>query len=430
MYLAACVEDIVDSILVLDANVLELSIEQTCNKISEYSPDIVGISINMTTSDISNEIAKKVKSENSFIKLIAGGPSPTSSPDNWFKFFDVVIAGEGEIPFRNIVKQLLNSKEIVCMCPGICMEGVPSSKATHPDLEKVPFPAYKYLYPGLHYYSKKARLIKPFMAPILTSRGCPYSCTFCDKSVHGTGFRARSPQSVLNEIRWLRQEWEIRQIDILDDNFTFDLERAEIILDGIIEMGKIYINCQNGVRADRLTPQLIKKMRSAGVFRVGIGIESGNRAILAKLDKKLDLEIAENVIGLFRKERITVHGFFIIGLPFETIDDINETIEYSIKINPHFANFSRFFPIIGSPIYNQLISSKRLADCGENGFFSLNSSVIYDNMSNEEVNEVFTKAWRKFYLRPYKVFDIIRSVKSFKEFCWIIRVGLSIIKRF
>jgi Fe-S oxidoreductase len=430
LYLAACVEDIVDQILVIDANVLELTLEQTYNKIIDFSPDVVGLSINMTTSEVSKVIAQKIKNVNSTIKLIAGGPSPTSSPAEWLEYFDIVIVGEGEIPFRNIIEQLLKSSNIDCSCPGICIKGGAVTKADHPDLENLPFPGYKFLYPHLHHYSKKARIIKPFMAPILTSRGCPYSCTFCDKSVHGTGFRPRSPESVLNEIRWLRQEWGIKQIDILDDNFTFDLNRAEIILNGIIEMRKTYINCQNGLRADRLTYDLIKKMKAAGVFRVGIGIESGNKEVLSKLNKKLDLDTVEKSIRLFKKERITVHGFFIIGLPFESISDIEDTIEYAIKVDPHFANFSRYFPIEGTPIYNELTEKNKLNENGERSFFSLNPSIEYDIMSNDEVSDAFSRAWKKFYFRPYKMFDIIRSIRSFRELIWIVRLGLSVLKRF
>ena len=432
LYIGANICDIVDELQILDANILMLNKKQTIEKIKEYKPSVLGISVNVVTAKIAREIALFVKKDMPEVKLIAGGPSPTIDPSEWLKYFDVVIAGEGEIPFRNVIEQLnKGNKSIDVSCAGICIKDHNYEISEHPDLDSLPFPAYDYLMPKLQYYSKTARIVKKYMAPILTSRGCPYGCVFCDKSVHGRNFRPRSAESVLREIKWLHEKYGIRQLDILDDNFTFDMDRASMILDGIISIDKFAINCQNGIRADRIDEQLAKKMKRAGVFRAGIGIESGNVEVLNKLNKQLDLNNVIKAIKILRTQRITTQGYFIIGFPYEEKKNIIDTINFAIKANPHLANFSHFFPIIGTPIYNELKKEGKLLFSNgevEDGFYRANTHIVSDKITHEEMAKIYRWAWRKFYFRPLKIVDVIFSINSWKELVWIMRIALSMLK--
>lgn len=428
LYLAACIENIVDSVTVLDANFLEMSVEQVLEYSKVKNADVIGLSINMVTEGAALKIASEIRKNLPQVFLIAGGPSATVEPQKYLSYFNVVLSGEGEITFRSVIEQLNAGLEVSDVYDGIVVDECKISQAGHPDLDRLPFPAYHCLQPELKYYSKKARIVKPIMAPILTSRGCPYSCAFCDKSVHGVNFRPRTAKSVLNEIKWLYEEYGVRQIDILDDNFTFDIQRAENILDGISDIGKIAINCQNGLRADRVNERLVRKMKSAGVFKVGFGIESGNNKTIHALNKYLDLEVVKRSIEMFRKERITVHGFFIIGLPLENEEDIQNTINYAMEANPHFANFSRYMPIVGTPLYDQLKDKNNLTGTGNNSFFSLKSPIKYDITLTEKIDELYKHAWIRFYFRPYKLLDILMNIKSMKDFVWILKVGFSVLR--
>lgn len=431
LYIGSYVKDIVDCLQILDANVMQLNTDDTIEKIKDFAPDILGISINVATAKSAKCIVEKVKKQMPNVKTIAGGPHPTISPEEWLKYFDIVIAGEGEVPFRSIISQFNAGKNIEAECQGICLPNGEITHACHPDIDMLPFPAYDCLNPDIQYYSKKARVIKPYMAPILTSRGCPYSCSFCDKSVHGINFRPRSVESVLNEIKWLYEKYGVRQLDILDDNFTFDKARAHKILDGIIEIGNFKINCQNGIRADRIDNELAIKMKKAGVFRVGIGIESGNPEILKRLNKQLNLEDVTNAIRMLRNQRITTQGYFIIGLPFECASDIQDTINYAIKANPTFANFAHYFPIMGTTIYDELKKNNKLMiENGEieDGFFRSASYIKNPNISFEDMARIYGQAWRQFYFRISKIVDVLMSVKSWRELLWIARISLSMFK--
>ena len=431
LYIGGIVKNLVDDILILDANVLQLSIEETVDRIKDFNPDILGISINVATAKSAKSIVTIIKDYLPNVKTIAGGPHPTISPQEWLKYFDIVIAGEGEEAFANIIKHFKNTDDVSVDFKGVCLPNGVVTRACHPNIDSLPFPAYDCLVPELQYYSKKARVVKSYMAPILTSRGCSYLCSFCDKSVHGAKFRPRSAESVIAEIKWLYEKYGVRQIDILDDNFTFDKERAHKILDGIIKLGKIKINCQNGIRADRIDNELALKMKKAGVFRVGVGIESGNSNILHHLNKKLNLDDVTAAIKILRKQRITTQGYFIIGLPFEKASDIEDTINYAIKINPTFANFAHYFPIIGTPIYEELKKNDGLLfDDGEleDGFFRSATYVKNPNITAKDMAKLYAEAWRRFYFRFGKMFDILMSIKSYREFLWICRIALSMLK--
>lgn len=433
LYIGGYIKNQVESLLILDGNVLSLSIKETVEKVIEFKPDLIGISINVATSTVARELAIELKKNIPDGKLMVGGPLPTVFPKPWLNYVDAVIIGEGEIPFSKVIQKIKEGKNNWQEIKGVYVQGSEITSCEHVDPNILPFPAYHYLEPSIQYYTKKARVVKDYMAPIITSRGCPYGCIFCDKSVHGYKFRPRNAKSVLEEIKWLRREFGINQIDILDDNFTFDIDRADKILDGLIEQGNFAINCQNGLRADRLNIDLVKKLKQAGVFKTGIGIESGSPRILRRIDKKLDLEKARKAIKWLRKENITVHGYFIIGFPFETASDIKATLEFAKDANPHFANFSFFLPIPGTKIYSMLMKDGQILneelDRITDGFFSKKSYALLENMSDDELQSIYKHVWRSFYLRPYKVLDVLTTLKSWSELIWVARIAYSMIRR-
>ena len=433
LYIGGYISSMVDSLLILDSNALHLGVEATYRKIIESEPDIIGISVNIATARAARELAELIRCRYKKALLVAGGPLPTVYPERWLDYVDVVIVGEGEIPFAEMIKRIKDRADLSSDNPGICIKGKPITRAPFADPDKIGYPAYEYLNPPLATYTKDARVVKPYMAPILTSRGCPYNCIFCDKSVHGSKFRPRSYQSVLDEANWLRTKFDVNQLDILDDNFSFDLLRTEKILNGLIRLGGFKINCQNGLRADKVNQELVKTMKKAGVFKVGIGIESGSISVLKRIDKKLDLEQVGKVIKWFRNERVTVHGYFILGFPFESADDIMQTLKFAIDVNPHFANFSNFLPIPGTKLYKELDSSNKLMRGGtletECGFFRNDSLTAFENLTSEHASKLYKYVWRSFYLRPNKIIDILKTIKSRNEFIWILRISISIVKR-
>lgn len=417
---------------VIDANMLRMNDEKTLDIISSESPDIIGISANIVTAKATLQLCEKIKKEFKGKKLVCGGPQPSIAPEKFLTFAGIVVRGEGEQTVLDIAKGKKLSKidGISFNKNGVIINNKPRKLIE--NLDELPFPNYDLLDPNLKKYKGRAKRLPS--APILTSRGCPYQCIYCNKSIFGNIFRARSPENVLKEIEELMDKFEIKQLDILDDNFSLNPKRAEKICDMLIERDfDLIINCQNGIRADRVSRNLIHKMKLAKFFKVEIGVESGNKIILEKIKKQLDLNTVKKVVKWFREERIVVHTSFMLGLPWDTPETMQQTIDFAIELNPHIANFCITLPFPKTELYGYVKSNgtflHNVDDGVSSGFYDM---VFYetDIVKKDEVLKYYKKAYKSFYIRPAKILDILKNISSFSELKWILEAALSTVKFF
>lgn len=431
-YLASVVEAQGVEAEIIDANVLRLPNDVVFEQIEKFNPDLVAISVNIVTSRAGVELSKAVK--NKLKKMVVlGGPHATASPENILleSGADCVVRQEGEATIADIIDRngaFEGISGVTYMKDGVIISN--ADRALIDDLDTIPFPAY-HLLPELKNYRSKARKFP--VGAIISSRGCPYQCIYCNKSIFGLKFRSRSPENVLAEIELLVDKYGVRQIDILDDNFTLKIENAEKIFDLIIEKKmEIVINFQNGVRADRLTRSLVKKMRRAGVVKVGLGIESGSTRMLKVMKKSLDLSKVLKAIEWFRDEGIVVTGFFMIGLPGEDEASMRKTIDFAKKANPHLANFSIVVPLPGTELYEMVRKREgftKSIDSGlETGFLSSSFYYRFDNLSPETILEYQRRAYSEFYFRPSKVLEMICTIRSFNELVWTMNTAVNVVK--
>ncbi len=421
-YLASVVESMGVKAKIIDANVLQLQNDTVFKQIKKFNPDLVAISVNIVTCRSGIELAKEVKKKLKKL-VILGGPHATAAPENVLvkSKADCIVRQEGEVTIKEIIEKngkFTDIDGITYMKKGKIITN--KDRALITDLDTIPFPAY-HLLPELKKYKSKARKFP--IGSIISSRGCPYACIYCNKSIFGFKFRSRSPKNFVDEVELLVNKYGAKQIDILDDNFTLNIENAEKILDLIIEkkMG-IAINLQNGVRADRLTRKLVKKMKQAGVVRAGIGIESGSPRMLKIMKKTLNLSKVIKAIEWFREEDIVVTGFFMIGLPGETEASMRKTIDFAKKANPHIANFSIVVPLPGTELY-EMIDKKggftKNIDSGlETGFLSSNFYYRFDNLAPETILKYQRMAYSEFYFRPSKAIEMITTIRSSNELKW------------
>jgi radical SAM superfamily enzyme YgiQ (UPF0313 family) len=416
---------------IIDANILKKENKAVIEEIKRIDPDIVGISINIITAQSGTELSRLIKKKLD-IFVCLGGPYATSNPEEIlkFSFADVAVLGEGERVVYEICRgnDLVKIKSIA-FSPKRGRLVLNKQKNLIRNLDALPFPAFELL-PPFSIYKTRARR-KP-VGCIITSRGCPFQCAFCNTNIFGKRFRARSPENVIGEIDLLVKKFRIKQLDILDDNFALDIDRAEKILDLIIKKKfDILINLQNGVRTDNLSRLIVKKMKKAGVFKVGIGVESGNVNILKSIKKSLNLKKVMRAIQWFREEGIITVAFFIIGFPNETKGSIRETINFAIKTNPSLANFSLLIPFPGTEIFRFLEKKKMLKKNYKlgvkTGFFG---NKIYHrclNISEKDVIYYRNKANRDFYLRISKLLEILCDVRSLWELKWLVESATNII---
>lgn len=432
-YIAATLEKDNLECKIIDAAVLKLNQAELIAEIRKFKPDAIGISTNIVTAKAGVELGKVLRQKFSRMLLIYGGPYATAESDLILRNTgaDIVVFGEGEATMEEITKNLRNLKDIkgIVYRHGAKIIRNPPRELIA-DLDSIPFPAY-HLLPNFRLYHSRSR--KTPIGFLVTSRGCPFGCIFCNKNIFGRRFRMRSAANVLTEIELLVGRYKVKQIDVLDDNFTLHIPRAEKICDEIIKRKiQVLLNFQNGVRADRLTPRLIHKMRQAGTYKAGIGIESGDPRIQKIIKKSLSLPKVARAVRMLRKEGIVVVGFFMIGLPGDNPQSLTQTINFAKKVNPHIANFSVVVPLPQTELYEiiknkgKFITDTRFGS--ESGFYSDHFNFELGAVNKKLIRTYVAKAYREFYLRPGKIIDMMLSIKSPDELRWIIDAAKPLVR--
>ncbi len=430
-YLAAVLEREGFDVKVIDASVKNLSPRDVVAELSRDFPDLVGLSVNVINASGAVEIAREL-TKGQGIKVVLGGPLASTCYEEIYQRVKpyCIVIGEGEQSFLRVCRgEPLEEIEGICyLDKGSFLRVNPPSKPIE-DLDQLPLPAY-HLLPELRLYRSRARRYP--VAPVITSRGCPFGCAYCNSSIFGRRFRAKSPEAVVEEIEFLVRRFGVRQIDIVDDNFTLEIQRAERILELIIKRGlNIAINLQNGIRADRLTPELVRLMKRAGVYKASIGVESSSPEVLRAIGKRPRLQNIKLAVKWFRDEGISTAAFFIIGLPDDTEDSILQTIEFAVRLDPVVAVFSRFIPLPGTPYHERLKKEGllRINPCEgfSGGFFTPTGYFKHPVLRDEQIDRLHRMAYRRFYLRPKKIAEILRDMGSLKEIGWLLRSSLNII---
>jgi radical SAM superfamily enzyme YgiQ (UPF0313 family) len=217
-------------------------------------------------------------------------------------------------------------------------------------------PAYELLDLDAYATAESARYTPKYKRAIqiFTSRGCPWHCTYCH-DLFGKKFRARSPEHVLAEMRLLYKEYRIQEFMIEDDIFNFDMDRAKRICDMIVEEGmQVALQFGNGVRLERLDEELIQKLSAAGTHYMAIAVESASPRVQSISKKYLKHYLLKDVLSWTRKHGIRTMGFFMIGFPTETIEEMNMTIRYACKTDFDEALFSIVIPYAGTELSRQI----------------------------------------------------------------------------
>jgi magnesium-protoporphyrin IX monomethyl ester (oxidative) cyclase len=351
-----------------DVKYLGMSWDDISERIRKENPDIVGISILSVEAVNSSLTAKAVKKANRNIKVIAGGPHVCVRPEQTLKDpnIDFIVLGEGEITTVELVNalekgsSLKDVKGIWYKKNGRIIKNEPMPLIQ--DLDSIPFPDWNLIniekyFRALRYF-QGSRSIREKSLGIITSRGCPYACVFCSIRLSmGRGFRSRSPENVIQEIEQLIEKYDVKHIGFEDDNLTFDKNRINKICDLLIEKGlnkKITWGTPNGIRADTLDEPLLRKMKETGCREIIVAPESGSQYVVNNIiGKNLDLRTVENVVRICKKIGIECGCFFVIGLPGETISEIEETLRFANKMRSLGATpfCSIAWPYYGTNLY-------------------------------------------------------------------------------
>jgi len=341
-----------------------LSDTEIINKINSFSPDIVGISslFTMQTENVFR-LAKLVKQVDRKIIVIVGGANASVIPEVLIQNenIDFVVMGEGEYRFLALIKAIEKGKQEINNIDGIAYKEngnshlVPNRNFIE-DLDCLPFPA-RHLFNMEMYFDNLAshgtRKYRRF-ASLISSRGCPMKCIFCNAyKTWGRKYRMRSPENVISEIEQLITKYNIRELLFEDDNLTMHKKRAERIFDMMIaKKFNLVWDTPNGVAVNALDENLIQKMKESGCYHLNIAIESGSQRVLKEIiNKPIDLKRVSDLITFSKKIGLSLGGFFIFGMPGETIKEMQETIHFIKKNKFNSVHLAIASPLPGSALY-------------------------------------------------------------------------------
>ncbi|HET7824903.1 MAG TPA: radical SAM protein [Anaeromyxobacter sp.] len=377
----------------------------------------------------------RLRAELPGVVTLAGGPHPTALPEETLHLFgarlDYVIRGEGEDGFRRLLDALAAGSpgpEALAAVPGLAWRGADGAVRRNPtavtDLETLPPPRWDLLDPGRYPPAPHAAFFRRFpVAPVAVSRGCPYPCSFCAGSlVHRREVRYRRIEAVLEELTTLHDRHGVREIHFVDDNLTYDAERAHALCAGLRSLPfRLAWSCPNGVRLDRMDRALADHMRAAGCYSVGVGIEAGSDRILRRIRKGLDLAIIRRQVRMLHDAGLETRGFFVLGFPTETRREMAATVDLALELPLDFAHFMLFHPFPGTRAYEEVTREGGAASIDWSAETLAEVAYAPSGMTARELKAIQRGAFVRFYARPRAAARLAMRVRSGRHALWLAR---------
>lgn len=436
-YLAGALRDLVDEVIILDANLEGYTSDETARRVLEAKADLVGVSVLTPAHDWAIALGKALReardeaeragASSGEMRLLAGGAQASAMPKAFLDGgYDAVAAGEGEEILRELVEGRALGEVAGLSLFDEAGEIRFTGKRAFLDPNDLPLPARDLLLHGgcnRPYFSTGNRRFP--WSPILTSRGCPYACSYCNKSSLGHRFRGRSPDSVLAEMEELVETYGIRELNVYDDCFNYDLDRAGEILEAMAERGwDLDLRFSNGLRPDRFDETFARRLVAAGTSYVAFGIESGNQAILDRIPKKATLEQMRESVNLARKAGLEVAGFFMLGLLGDTKETMAETIDFACSLDLDVALFNIATPYPGTVMYETVLREGKLLLGGWSDYHHTSGKASFTMpgmASPAEIEAAYRRASRAFYLRPSYAWRRLRRIRSWEDLALNVR---------
>ncbi len=435
LYVAAYArENTPHEIKVIDAVVEELGYPELKSRIALEKPDVVGITATTFTLVDACETARLVKEIDKEIKVVMGGPHPYIYPEETINLpgVDFLALGEGEEVFSALVNNLHNpaalrkTRGLVFKHNGeIINTGNPPLIE---DLGSLPFPA-RDLTPYRKYYSLIAKT-QP-VTTMITSRGCPFRCLFCDRPHLGKRFRPRPAVNVVDEMEQC-VGLGIREFLIYDDTFTVKKERVSEICREITERG-LKVGWDVRARVDTITPEMLKAMKDAGCERIHYGVEAGSPEVIKTLRKGITIEQVRRAFRETKDAGISILAYFMIGSPGETRAQMEESLRLAGELSPDYLHLAITTPFPETDLYRMGFERGVLKDDYWREFAKtpkagFTPKVWDEYLDREELVELLHRGYKDFYLRPGYIWKGIKGLKSFSELKSKARAGIKLFK--
>ncbi|MCX5694710.1 MAG: radical SAM protein [Candidatus Omnitrophica bacterium] len=358
------------------------------------------------------DLVKKLKAAGKTV--IIGGPHATVMPQETLQYTeaDYCVVGEGEKTMLELVLALKNKRDPTNI-PGLYSR-VTGEFVTRPffdNLDEIPFPAWDTIDPRTYPLAPHGAVVKTFpVAPVITSRGCPFSCHFCaSPKIWNHQIRYRCAENVVDEIELLIKKYGVKEIHFEDDNLTLNKSHIQAICEEILDRNiKVHWATPNGIRADTVSEELLKLMKKSGCYSVAFGIESGSQEILNKIGKQTELKVMYSAIRMAAKAGLITQAFIIFGLPGETVATIKKTINMVLSLPLHKAQFLLLDVLPGSQLWDSLNQQ-------DMEYFKKRSyqepGYVPDGLTADYLIKVRAGAFRRFHLRPRQMYTILKMLK-------------------
>ena len=408
-YLGAVAEKAGHEVNVIDCQAEKLDYSSFRQKLSQITPDVVGVTATTLLYSSAKQIISIAKEIHPDCKTMLGGAHASFWDENALKecpSLDVVVRREGEATFLELLDRL-KSKEGFTGVLGSTFRREDGAIVRNEDrpfienLDDLPFPAYHLL--PLSAFHRMGKTI----FPLTTSRGCVYWCDFCSTvRMFGKGYRMRSPQNVVEEMEKLHKTYGESQFTFYDDAFTVNHDHTRQLCQEL-KNRKLYVNWDCETRVDMVNRDLLQTMHDAGCMAVWFGVESGSQSILGKMNKKIKTEQTKEAFKIAHEVGLMTIASTVIGFPGETEETAWETINFIKKLNPDDIGFYVATPYPGTPMYDQVSQKGWLRITDFDKYDTATPTFETPWLTMDKIRDIRYKAHQQFYLRPSYVLRMI-----------------------
>ena len=432
LYVAAILEKAGVEVQLIDMDAECLSYNQALQEVNHFSPDLLGFTLSTYSFHPILKWIKQFKSDTG-IPVIVGGAHVALYPKETMthKDIDYLIIGEAEIPLPQFIHALRDGKSLEGIKSiGFRKNGevcIDQTRQSIGNIDDIPYPARHLIKNEL--YKNILTKRKNFTA-MLSTRGCPYRCTFCDQKT--PKFRMRSAESFFQEIEYAYEHFQIREFDIYDSTFTANKKRVHKICELISQSG-LDVGWTIRSRVDSVDEDLLKALKGAGCHAIMYGVESADRGILKRMNKDISPERITRIISFTKKIGIEMLGFFMFGFPGETHETIKKTIQFSLDLPLDYAQYTVLLPFPDTEIY-EYYRKHGMGDYWSEYTLDPENEKIVELVGTEitrkEASNYLSVAYRKFYFRPRIIIRRALELRSLEEFLRLSRGAYGILKGF